>query len=234
MSNENKSLALTIGSEETATRHHDTPIIDIQTIEQFNAMVNQEPEAHEVDVNKAANNSRFIPISFIQMKMDKVFFGLWRTNNFRYQVIVNEVCGVVTLEYFHPIAKIWITREGAASVMIMQKSGSDISDVNAKIKNTLQKDLPHLYASCVSSAAKTIGKWFGRDLNRKSEDEYQTFYTDIAKSNTATEAIEWDKVRTTADLKKIWDSHPDLHNNDTFKKTFTYRKGQISKLKNAA
>jgi hypothetical protein len=40
------------------------------------------------------------------------------------------------------------------------------SDVDAKIKNTLVKDFPHLKAECIKNAAKSLGKYFGRDLNR--------------------------------------------------------------------
>jgi hypothetical protein len=232
MSN-NNSLSLLKYEENNSQTSNDRPSGDAQTLEQFNAMLNAPPEAHEIAINKAANNSKFVPISFVQMKLDKFFMGLWRTRDFRYSVVVNEICGSITLEYYHPFAKCWITREGSAAVMIMQKSGSDISDVNAKIKNTLQKDLPHLMASCIVSAAKTIGKTFGRDLNRKDEDDYETFYTDIAQAEAATECIEWDKVKTIDDLKRIWNANPTLHSNKNFVKTFTYRKGQLSKNKAA-
>ena len=63
-------------------------------------------------------------------------------------------------------------RIGAGAVMIMQKSGSDITDVGAKIKNTMTKDYPHLKAECFRNACLSIGKSFGRDLNREFEDQY--------------------------------------------------------------
>lgn len=206
------------------------PEVNVQTLEQFNEMLNREPEAYEVQVNAMANNSKYIPIGFLYMKMDKIFIGLWKTSNFRYQVIVNELVGTITLEYYHPFAKTWITREGSASVMIMQSKGAAIDDVTKKIKNTLQKDLPHLKASCEASAMKTIGKAFGRDLNRDEDktEEYEKYYTDIANAESAKDAIDWTKVKTVADLQKIWTEHKHLQANKNFRQEFQYRKAQLS------
>jgi hypothetical protein len=207
----------------------DQPAVNYQTLEQFNAALNEQPAANEIANNAAANNSKYIPISFIQMKLDKFFMGLWRVENFRSKVVVNEIIGEVTLSYYHPFAKVWINREGAASVMIMQKSGSDISDIGAKIKNTLQKDYPHLLASCISNAAKTIGKNFGRDLNRKMEDDYSAMYSDIAAASEALSQIDFEAIHTGEELLEAWKSRPDLHTNKEFIKKFNYRKKQLSK-----
>lgn len=203
----------------------------ISNLEEFMQRLNQEPEPHEVDINKAAKNSKYIPISYIQMKLDKIFMGLWETVDFRYTVVVNEICGVVTLRCFHPVSRTWITREGSAAVMIMQAKDSAISDVNAKIKNTLQKDLPHLLAACTSSAAKTLGKAFGRDLNRKEEltDDYNRYYTDMAAAEVASESIAWEDIKTIEHLKAVWNDNEDLHENKDFKKKFTYAKNKINR-----
>jgi hypothetical protein len=54
-----------------------------------------------------------------------------------------------------------------------QKHKPKLSDVDAKITNTLVKDYPHLKAECIKNAAKSFGKWFGRDLNRNDVDHYE-------------------------------------------------------------
>ena len=66
--------------------------------------------------------------------------------------------------------EIWISRSGVGVAQIRQKSGSNIQDVNAKIKNALEMDVPHAKADAIKNAAKSLGKHFGRDLSRKKAD----------------------------------------------------------------
>jgi len=205
------------------------PAANVQTMEGFNKMLNEEVPENDIEINKFAGNSKYLPISYIQMLLDQFFVGLWETENFTYTVVANELIGNVTLKYYHPFAKVWLKREGAAAVMIQQNKGANITDISEKIKNTLAKDHPHLLAACICSAARSIGKRFGRDLNRKLEDNYDSFYSDMAAAESVTATIEWEKVLTLADLKNIWNANPDLHNNKQFIKTFTYHKNKIKK-----
>ena len=69
--------------------------------------------------------------------------------------------------------------------MIMQKSGSDITDVGAKIKNTMSKDYPHLKAECFRNACLSIGKSFGRDLNREFDDQYNPVIKETPQADQA-------------------------------------------------
>lgn len=214
---------------EESNEQQQQPAASAQTLEQFNKLLNEAPDAASVKINAAANNSKYLPISYVQMQLDEFFMGIWETENFTHSVIANEIVGHVTLKYFHPFAKVWVKREGAAAVMIQQSKGAELTDISKKFKNTLGKDYPHLLASCITSAARTIGKKFGRDLNRKEEDHYNTFYTDIANSEAVTGAIEWDKVTTMKDLLIIWNENKDLQNNKQFVKTFTYQKNKLKK-----
>ena len=136
------------------------------------------PDEKEILTNKAAKNAKFLPVSNIENTLDEVFFGLWETVDFHYQVVANEIIGSIVLRVFHPIACRWISRTGAAAVqiqMISKERGGDgdISNVRNKIVNTLVKDFPHLKSECLKNAAKSVGKIFGRDLNREAVDDYQ-------------------------------------------------------------
>ena len=161
MSNEPKAIEKIVNNEERLK------------LQGFTKIANKKPASDHVLTNSMANNSKYIPIGVIEMKLDELFFGLWSIKNFQTEVIVNEIVGNLELEVFHPVAKVWIIRTGAAAVPIQTKSGSGVYDVENKIKNTLVKDYPHLRAECLKNASKTIGKMFGRDLNRKLEAHYQ-------------------------------------------------------------
>lgn len=149
-------------------------------LQNFQTMLHKEPPQNEVQINKQANNSRYIPISFLEMKLDEMFFSLWSTKNFQTKTVVNEEVGSIELWYFHPVAKAWLCRIGAGAVMIMQRKDSDITDVGAKIKNTMTKDFPHLKAECLRNACLSLGKSFGRDLNRELEDQYNPLIKETA------------------------------------------------------
>jgi hypothetical protein len=107
------------------------------------------------------------------MELDEMFFGLWQTENFKSQVVVNEIIGQIDLVVFHPVIKEWIRRTGTGITPIQMQRGSGITEVSKKIHNTLVKDYPHLKTECLKNAAKSFGKRFGRDLNRNFEDNYQ-------------------------------------------------------------
>ena len=127
--------------------------------------------------NKFANDSLYVPISVLEMQLDEFFFGLWSIENFTYLPVANEIVGSLDLKVFHPVHKTWITRTGAGAVQIQMKSkakggSGDITEIRDKIVNTLTKDFPHLKAECLRNACKSLGKVFGRDLNRDFEDQY--------------------------------------------------------------
>ena len=146
---------------------------EVDKLQTFTArFMNKQPDNEEVKLNPAANNSKYIPISFVENKLDELFFGLWQTENFKYQVVVNEVIGSLDLIVFHPAAKTWLRRTGAASFPIQLRKGSGVTQVDQKIHKTLVKDFPHLKAECIKNAARSLGKAFGRDLNRQFEDMY--------------------------------------------------------------
>lgn len=140
--------------------------------EGFVRLLNLEPNPAEIKVNAAAGNSNYLPISHIEMQLDELFQGLWQMRSFTYSVVANEIVGSLELGVFHPVLQDWIWRTGAAAVMIQQRKGSDITDISAKHKNTLVKDFPHLKAECMKNAARSLGRIFGRDLNRSEIDQY--------------------------------------------------------------
>lgn len=171
-------------------------------LEQFQKLLNENPKATDLKKNPYANNSIYLPIEYIESKLDEIYFGLWETVNFTSQIIVNEIVGKIELRVFHPIAKVWITKTGAASVMIQQDAykkdeyGNQVkdeknrpvkinprpSDIDLKIKNTLVKDYPHLVTECLKNAAKKLGKTFGRNLNRKTNPEPKSFAGTLSKT----------------------------------------------------
>lgn len=193
-----------------------------QDFDSFTAQLNQKPSQDEVSVNKMANNSVYIPIAVVEAKLDYLFKGMWKTHSWSQQVIVNEVTASMVLEVLHP-SGVWLTRIGTASVMIGLKSGSEVTDIGSKQKNTLVKDIPHLKAECLKNAAKSLGKAFGRNLNRFFDDglESETGFEDI-KANM-------DALHSEAELLEYWKSSLNkMQRSDiTVKRLFNQRKEDL-------
>lgn len=147
--------------------------MDLSELQKLPAYLNRDPNPAEIKTNPHAGNSQYLPISFIEMELDEIFFGIWETKKFQTAVIGNEITGSIELRVFHPTLKIWITRTGAAATMIRQQANAGITEADKKIKNALEMDYPHLKADCIRNAAASFGKRFGRDLNRKFTDNYK-------------------------------------------------------------
>ena len=154
-------------------------------LEKFQGFLNREPNKDEIRVNNHAGNTLYLPISFVEMALDEMFFGLWETKNFEWKVVGNEIAGSITLRVFHPVEKVWIERTGASATMIRQQKGAGITEVEKKIHNALEMDFPHLKSDCIANAARSFGKLFGRDLNRKFQDIYKPLVTGAAAQNGA-------------------------------------------------
>jgi hypothetical protein len=195
------------------------------------------PPEEEVQVNKFANNAKYLPISYVENKLDELFFGAWEVTDFHCQVIANEIVGWLQLRVFHPVLKTWLSRAGNASVQIQMyakdKGGDgDITNVRNKIVNTLVKDFPHLKSECIKNAARSLGKAFGRDLNRKEIDNYEPFTEQLAFEETKEELRKMlNNCNNKEDLSILWDGlEPEQQQDVRVKKLFTARKAKIMTL----
>lgn len=116
-------------------------------------IVNKDPSPE--DIRKNPDGSEYIPISIVQDRLDIVFKGLWSWNFEREVFGKTGASGKGLLSYKDPYTGEWMHRSGTAAIYY---------------DSQLRLDFPRLEAMCILNAAKKIGKWFGRDLNRQVED----------------------------------------------------------------
>lgn len=145
--------------------------------EGFLKMLYQQPPQNMIQHRQ---NYRYVPISYIESTLDRLFLGRWKTDNFQWSSQVNEMVGSIDLHVFNPVTKDWITRTGTAAIAIRQKRDSKVDDfIQTKLKNALEQDFPHLKADCIKNAAGSLGVVFGRDLNRDFTDRYNPMITSL-------------------------------------------------------
>lgn len=149
----------------------------------FTQKLNATPSEESKD-STPDGRAKTILISHIEMLLDEYFFGLWTTENFKWNVVSNEIVGSIDLIIYHPSAMMPIKRVGAAAIQIMvdkvpdqikndpQKKNEWALNVSNKKSNALDMSFPKLKAECLKNAANSLGQIFGRDLNRKKKDVF--------------------------------------------------------------
>lgn len=161
---ENNQQLAVIQTELAKQRTEKEPLIKLQ---QFTQLLNTEPDKLTL-TDTPDKKAKTIPISHIEMLLDTLFFGQWSTSEPTYQQVFNEVVGTLTLTVTHPFSGEKITRVGYAAIIIQQDKDAVLADFNAtKKKNALDLAFPKLKAECLKNAAGSLGKIFGRDINRK-------------------------------------------------------------------
>lgn len=139
----------------------------------FTRRLNLEPNPAEFD-KTPDGKAKTLPISFIEMTLDELFLGQWEVSEPSYQQIFNEVVGTAILTVWHPVTKRPLKRAGFASVIITQDANATIAEFNqTKKKNALDLTFPKLKAEIVKNAAQSLGKVFGRDINRRLKDSFK-------------------------------------------------------------
>lgn len=158
-------------------------------LQDFLKRLNRDPDPAELD-KTPDGKAKVLPISFVEMTLDEIFLGMWSTENFTSKVVLNEVCGELELVVIHPVTGMAIRRTGAASIIIQVDKVPDtltgqarnewaLSPSNKKY-NALDLAYPKLKAECVKNAAQSLGKIFGRDMNRKKTDKLQQEYKTLS------------------------------------------------------
>lgn len=149
-------------------------------LQDFMSRLNKEPDPKELQPTPDGN-AKNLPISYVEMTLDEIYLGQWSTSECTYQQVFNEVIGSIILTVVHPITGMEIKRAGYASIVITQDSGSKLQDFNTtKKKNALDLAFPKLKAECLKNAAASLGKIFGRDINRKQTDSYKVAYVSLS------------------------------------------------------
>ncbi len=182
-------------------------------MQDFTRKLNADPDPREFEKTPDKKAS-YLPISFIEMTLDELFLGQWGTDNFKWSAITNEVQGSLELVLMHPVTHREIRRTGAASIVItvdslsdeqkdkMSKQDRNLFALNPENKkpNALDMGFPKLKAECIKNAAASLGRVFGRDINRKHRDVFKPSLKPLSEKGLldALKRIEDGKVETIA------------------------------------
>lgn len=141
--------------------------------ESFLKTINRKPRESFIKKNIYANNSKYQGISHIETQLDKMFMGLWETRHIGGAQIVggHSVIYDIEIRFFHPVLQQWINRCGSGACELEKGTNGQVKP------KALEKGVPSAKTMAFKNAAKSIGKMFGRDLNRVIEDDYEAIYS---------------------------------------------------------
>lgn len=147
--------------------------------------------------------AKTLVISYVENQLDTLFLGQWSTRDFQYKVIGNEIVGCITLEVVHPLTGTVRTLIGtAAQAIMMDQVPEDVKgrernlwaqDIANKKSKALKMNIPALKSECLKNAALSLGKAFGKDINRKAEE--QATYSGGRVRTTRVSAAEMEKFK---------------------------------------
>lgn len=142
-------------------------------LQDFIRKLNVEPDPREFE-KTPDGRAQYLPVSFVEMTLDEIFMGQWELTDIQTQQIFNEVVGNGILTVINPVTQKPIRRAGFGAVVITQDKDAAIADFNiTKKKNALDLTYPKLKAEILKNAASSLGKVFGRDINRKQKDVFK-------------------------------------------------------------
>lgn len=147
-------------------------LYDVSNIElafkkdQFNLLMNQEPDPKWVQINKYANGSKYIPIGVKETLLQRIFKD-FRVEILREGTMFNAVYVTIRLHFVHPVTGEWSYHDGTGADQIQTKSGASPADLQNIGNNAVAMSLPKAVSFAISDATDHLGKLFGRDLNRK-------------------------------------------------------------------
>lgn len=157
-------------------KNKELPVIsdlyDVQNIEnafktdQFNLLMNQQPEPKWVLENKYAGNSKYIPIGILETLLQRIFKE-FKVEVMREGTMFNSVYVTIRLHYLHPVSNDWSYHDGVGSAQIQTKAGASPADLSSINNNAVMMALPMAKSYAIKDACDHFGKLFGRDLNRK-------------------------------------------------------------------
>lgn len=134
--------------------------------DQFNLLMNQEPNPKWIQINKFANGTKYIPIGVIETLLQKLFKS-YKVEVLREGVMFNSVFVVVRLHLLHPVTGKWFFQDGIGANEVLTKAGASPAELDKIIKSAVQMSLPAAESYAIKDAAEKIGRLFGRDMNRK-------------------------------------------------------------------
>jgi hypothetical protein len=131
---------------------------------------------------------KFMPIERVEWLLT-VLFLRWRVEIIDSKLVANSVQVTIRLHYFDHALGEWNWTDGIGAQPLQIDSGSGAIEFNKMKSSAVQMAAPAAKSYAIKDAAETLGKIFGKDMNRAEvisyeplRDKYKSF-TDAATTD---------------------------------------------------
>ena len=138
-----------------------------------NILLNQEPKKEWVKDHPIAKNVKYLPIGMVEWLLTNIFIK-WKPEVLREGILANSAYCTVRLHYKDPITGEWDWVDGVGAAPLQTDKGAGATDWTQIKSDAVMKGLPAAKSFAIKDAAETLGRLFGKDLNRKDDIGYGT------------------------------------------------------------
>lgn len=201
---------------------------------ELNRLLNCNPKPEWIKENKYANNSKYIPVGIVEYLLTSIFIK-WRVEVKGIQVIANSVVAIVRLYVLDPVTGEWDWQDGVGASPIQTKQGAAATDFSQVNTSAVQMAAPAAETFAFKDAAEKLGKLFGKDINRK--DDQQIDYTQMMDKRFSGVIKEIPDelimvIENCMEKEKLFDeiykSNAEFHNNPKFMQLLNKRKSELN------
>lgn len=202
----------------------------------LNKLLNCHPNPKWIRVNEFANGSKYIPVGIIEYLLTSIFIK-WRVEVKNIQVVANSVVTTVRLYVLDPVTNEWDWNDGVGASPIQTAKGAAATDFAHVNTAAVQMAAPASETFAFKDAAEKFGKLFGKDLNRKDENQVVNYTPTLdAKFKTVQELpdelVDAISLADKENLINIYNANKEYHNNPKLMQLLDKRKEIISEQEN--
>ena len=176
-------------------------------LDQFNALLNQQPRKNWIKEHPYIKGYLYIPIDKVEWLLRKLFKRS-RIEITGQGTAFNGVWVTVRVHYFHPVLEEWDFHDGIGSIQLQTQKGTSPADLSNINNGALSIAFPHAKSLAVKDATDHLGDLFGANLNRKDTMSYSTDSNLPDKVEKKVQAIV-DACETSDDLLNAFDTVPE-------------------------
>lgn len=183
--------------------------VEVRKNQELNMILNADPKPEWKKKHPFISDYWYIPVERQEWLMTMIY-GKWTIEVKNVQLIANSVTVTVRVHYLDPVTgnMEWVDGVGATPIQTDKEAGA--IDFNKMKSSAIQMSAPSAKTYAFKDAVETLGKIFGKDLNRKDlisygflENTIKDLTPDIEKTVDTINAC-----RTKESLDAIWSNIP--------------------------
>lgn len=164
--------------------YSDDALTPLQKDSALQVLLNSSPDPRWLKEHPTArkkqviNNSEvWVPIKFIPIERIEwlltVLFLRWRPEIIDSKLVANSVQVTVRLHYYDHVIGDWNWADGIGAQPLQIDQGSGAIEFNKMKSHAVQMAAPAAKSYAIKDAAETLGKIFGKDINRNEVISYE-------------------------------------------------------------